>query len=217
MRNDRTLWAKLKSDTVQSRDAGVARNQLVVAHRRITLWYVLQIEVLWKKRTHPFGLSAVTYCGASNCPFLHVKSIVGHSLRGAKRAQLYFDCLRRLLDAERAGEVNRATTRLLGAVVDTYLSVDVEDRTALRGHLQATGGDVMAIEATELTWRDQVEMEGATRAEREFIRELVRRKFERVSPEIESLIDRTEAEDDLKALFGRAIDARTESDLLRQT
>ena len=75
----------------------------------------------------------------------------------------------------------------------------------------------MVIEATELTWRDQVELEGATRAEREFIRELVRRKFERISPEVEALIGRTESEGDLRALFERAIDARAESDLLRLT
>jgi len=46
---------------------------------------------------------------------------MGRSLRGTRRAQLYFACLRRLLDAERAGEVNRAALQLLGAVIDTYL------------------------------------------------------------------------------------------------
>ena len=85
---------------------------------------------------------------------------MGRSLRGTRRAQLYFDCLRRL-EAAQAGAVNQATTRLLGAVIDTYLPVNVEDRVALRVQLEAEGqgGAVMAIAATELTWRDQVEFQ----------------------------------------------------------
>jgi len=242
---------------------------------------------------------AYDYLNTGNILAIALASIMGRALRGTRRAQLYFDCLRRLLEAARAGEVNQAATRLLGAVIDTYLPVDVEDRVALQVQLetQGQGGEVMAIAVTELTWRDQVEfqakreyiraviqtrfgqvspaveatlesmqseealdaflrravaaptedelveyarrqdleagdvvatesvaltwrdqieLEAVTRAERAFIRELVRRKFERISPEVGSLIDRAESEGDLRALFERAIDARTESDLLRQ-
>jgi len=38
--------------------------------------------------------------------------------------------LQRLLDAERAGEVNRATVELLGDAVETYLTIGAEDRAA---------------------------------------------------------------------------------------
>jgi hypothetical protein len=64
---------------------------------------------------------AYDYLNTGNILAIALASIMGRSLRGTKRAQLYFDCLRRLLDAARAGEVNQATTRLLGAVIDTYL------------------------------------------------------------------------------------------------
>jgi len=84
--------------------------------------------------------------------------------------------LRRLLEAAQAGEVNQATTRLLGAVIDTYLPVNVEDRAALRVQLEAQGqgGELMAIEATELTRRDQVEREATRRTKHEDIRCLAR-------------------------------------------
>ncbi len=137
---------------------------------------------------------------------------MGRSLRGAKRAQLYFDCLRRLLDVEQAGEVNGATTRLLGAVVDTYLPVNVEDRTALRVHLQATGGDVMAIEATELTWRDQVEL-GATR---QAIKTIIEARFGRVSPALEAALEGSRSEEALDALLRHAAVAPTEDAVLEQ-
>jgi hypothetical protein len=141
----------------------------------------------------------------------------GRSLRGTRRAQLYFDCLRRLLEAAQAGAVNQATTRLLGAVIDTYLPVNVEDRVALRVQLEAQGqgGAVMAIEATELTWRDQVELEATRRTKREVIRRALHVRFGHVAPEVEELIDNTAADTDLDALFDRALLARSESDVRR--
>jgi len=69
----------------------------------------------------------------------------------------------------------------------------------------------------ELTWQSRIDQEVTVRTRREVIRELVRRKFERISPEVEALIGRTESEGDLRALFERAIDARAVSDLLRLT
>ncbi len=70
------------------------------------------------------------------------------------------------------------------------------------------------MRTTELTWRSRVDQEVTIRTRREDIREIVRRKFGRVSPEVEALIDGTDAEDDLKALFGRTVDAQAEHDLL---
>jgi len=88
---------------------------------------------------------AYDYLHTGNILAIALASIMGRSLRGTRRARLYFACLRRLLDAEQAGEINRAVTRLLGAVIDTDLPVNVEDRVALRVQLQAEGqgGEVM--------------------------------------------------------------------------
>ncbi len=125
--------------------------------------------------------------------------------------------MRRLLEAAQAGEVNQATTRLLGALIDTYLPVNVEDRVALRVQLEAQGqgGEAMAIETTELTWRDQVELEATRRTKREDIRRALHVRFGHVAPEVEELIDNTAADTDLDALFDRALLARSEDDVRR--
>jgi len=86
-----------------------------------------------------FAPRAYDYLHTGNVLAIALASIMGRSLRGTRRAQLYFDCLRQLLEAAQAGEVNQATTRLLGAVIDTYLPVNVEDRVALRVQLEAQG------------------------------------------------------------------------------
>ena len=135
--------------------------------------------------------------------------------RGAARAGLYYRCLQRLIDAERGGEVNRATLELLGDVVETYLTVSMEDRTALRRQVEAEGGDIMALEAAELTWRSRVDLEVTLRTRREDIRKVVEVRFGRIAPEMEAIIDGTEAEEALNRLFERALTAQTESDLLR--
>ncbi len=73
----------------------------------------------------------------------------------------------------------------------------------------------MVIEATELTWRDQVEREATRRAKREVIRRALHVRFGHVTPEVEALIDNTASDTDLDALFDRALLARTEDDVLR--
>ena len=125
--------------------------------------------------------------------------------------------MRRLLEAAQAGEVNQATTRLLGALIDTYLPVNVEDRVALRVQLEAQGqgGEAMAIETTELTWRDQVELEATRRTNREDIRRALHVRFGHVAPEVEELIANTAADTDLDALFDRVLLARSEDDVRR--
>ncbi len=73
------------------------------------------------------------------------------------------------------------------------------------------------MEATELTWRSRIDLEVTLRTRREDIRELMQGKFGRVSPEVEAVIDGAATEDDLSALFRRAIAAQTEDDLLQAT
>jgi len=73
------------------------------------------------------------------------------------------------------------------------------------------------MEATELTWRSRIDLEVTLRTLRENIRELSQGKFGRVSPEVEAMIDGAATEDDLRALFRRAIAAQTEDDLLQAT
>jgi len=114
------------------------------------------------------------------------------------------------------GQVNRATLQLLGAVIDTYLPVNVEDRTALRVQLQATGGDMMAIETTELTWRDQVEFAAISRAKREDIRMIIEARFGQVSSGIAARLESMQSEEALDAFLRRAAVAPTEDDLLTQ-
>ena len=72
-------------------------------------------------------------------------------------------------------------------------------------------------EATELTWRSRIDLEVTLRTRREDIRELMQDKFGRVSPEVEAMIGAASTEDDLRALFRRAIAAQTESNLLQAT
>jgi hypothetical protein len=155
---------------------------------------------------------AYDYLHTGNILAIALASIMGRSLRGARRAQLYFDCLRRLLEATRAGEVNQAATRLLGAVIDTYLPVDVEDRVALRVQLEAQGqGDnVMAIAVTELTWRDQVEFQ----ASRKDIRTVIQTRFGQVSPTMQAALQSMQSEEALDAFLRRAAAAPTEDELV---
>jgi len=79
------------------------------------------------------------------------------------------------------------------------------------------GGDIMALEATELTWRSRVDLDVTVRTRREDIKKAVEVRFGRVPPEVDAVIDGTETEEELNALFERALRAQTESDLLRPT
>ena len=72
----------------------------------------------------------------------------------------------------------------------------------------------MTMEATELTWADQIDLRTTLRTRREVIRELVQARFGSVSPRLSTLIDSIDSEEDLKALFRRAIAAQTEDELV---
>src|SRR2546423_11566749 len=75
-------------------------------------------------------------------------------------------------------------------------------------------GDV-TMDATELTWADQIDLRSSLRTQRKDIRRLVQLKFGRVSPEINALVEATETEEGLTALFDRAVVAQNEDELLR--
>jgi len=104
------------------------------------------------------------------------------------------------------------------AVTDTYLPVGVEDRTAPapRVQVEATGGDVIAIETAELTWRDQVERGAIARARREDIRTIIEARFGRVSSALEAALEGVQSEETLDALLRRAAVALTEDAVLEQ-
>jgi len=71
------------------------------------------------------------------------------------------------------------------------------------------------MDATELTWADQIDLRSSLRTQRKDIRRLVQLKFGRVSPEINALVEATETEEGLTALFDRAVVAQNEDELLR--
>ena len=160
---------------------------------------------------------AEEYLETGNVLAAALTAIMGRTRRGAPRAQLYDRCLQRLMDAERAGEASRATVELLGDVVEIYLTIGADDRAALRRQVQAEGGDIMALEATELTWRSHVDLDVTLRTRRKDIRKVVEVRFGRASPEVDAAIGETATEEELKALFERALRARTENDVLRRT
>ena len=71
------------------------------------------------------------------------------------------------------------------------------------------------MDATELTWADQIDLHSSLRTQRKDIRRLVQLKFGRVSPEINALVEATETKEGLTALFDRAVVAQNEDELLR--
>src|SRR5947209_7318434 len=149
--------------------------------------------------------------------YLQAEQVLGAGLAsvmrlpGERQAQirLHLACLRRVLDAERSGQVDAARAFLLGNLVATYLPLTDEERDALRVQLEQEGD--VTMDATELTWADQISL----RTQRKDIRRLIQFKFGHVSPEIDALIEATETEDGLTALFDRALVAQNEDELLR--
>lgn len=75
----------------------------------------------------------------------------------------------------------------------------------------------MALETAELSWRSRVDLEVTLRTQRKDIRKAVEVRFGHVSPEVDAVIGETATEEELNALFERALRARTENDILRPT
>ena len=70
------------------------------------------------------------------------------------------------------------------------------------------------MKATELTWADQIDLRSTLRTRREDVRRTLHLRVGRVSPEIDALIESTDTEDGLAALFDRAVTAPNETALL---
>ena len=126
---------------------------------------------------------------------------------------LHLACLRRVFDAERGGEVDAARAFLLGNLVVTYLPLTDEEREALRIQLEQKGD--VTMDATELTWAGQIDLRSSLRTRREDVRRAIQLRFGRVSPEVDALVEVTETEEGLTALFDRAVVAQNEDGLLR--
>ena len=195
----------------------------MLAGRLIASFQFLQISL---PRLAP---QAEEYLESGNVLAVALAAIMGQGLRGAARAQLYYRCLQRFLEAEQTQEVNRAAATLLGDVVKTYLTVSAEDRAAIRQQVEEAGGDIMALDITELTWQSRHDLEVAEEVtkevtkevtmntRREDIRMVVESRFGLVSREMSAVINATENEDELNAFFKRALQVQKEDDLLRPT
>lgn len=74
------------------------------------------------------------------------------------------------------------------------------------------------MEATELTWADQLVLQGREQGREEALREailrLARAHFGSVSPAFEQAVQALTREDELLAFFDRSLVARSEADLL---
>jgi hypothetical protein len=116
-------------------------------------------------------------------------------------------------DAERSGRVDAARTFLLVNLVATYLPLTDEEREALR--VQLSQERDVTMDATELTWAGQIDLQSSLRTRREYVRRAIQLRFGRVSPEVDARVEATETEDGLTALFDRALVAQNEDELLR--
>ena len=110
---------------------------------------------------------------------------------------------------------DEARAFLLVNMVATYLPLREEERQALQVQLSQEGDPT--LEATELTWADQVflrgRQEGAVLTRREDIRQVVRARFGGVPPALETALQAMTHEEELAALFDRALHAQTVDEL----
>ncbi len=159
-------------------------------------------------------LQAEDYARGQNLLGVGLASVMWLPRGRAARITLYLTCLRRLLDAQRAGDLDAARAFLLGNVVETYNSFSDEERDALRVQLEQEGDTTM--EATELTWADRITLRTALQTIRKDIRQLMQIRFGRVLPEMEARINSAESEEELEALFKHAAMTQTEDDLVRE-
>jgi len=115
--------------------------------------------------------------------------------------------------------VDEARAFLLTNLIKTYLPLSVEEREAVRVQL-GQGGDKM-IEATELTWAEQILQEGVEQgrqeglqALRETARGVVRARFGKVTPDVETMLAAMTRIDNLSTFINRAVVASDEASLL---
>jgi len=128
--------------------------------------------------------------------------------------------LRRVREALEAGQVDAARAFLLVNLIATYLPLSSNERSALQVQLEQQGDTT--LEATELTWADQMILQGRelgreeARAEalRETILRAARLRFGDVSPALEQAVGAMTGEDALLSLFDRTLRAASEAELL---
>lgn len=168
--------------------------------------------------------------------YVRAESVLGAGLASAmhvpsgRAAQiaLHLAGLRRVHQARLSSEIDEARAFLLVNLIATYLPLSEREREELRVQLQQEGDPTM--EATELTWADQVYREGREEGHvqgrvqgleegrvqglREAIARLARARFGRVAPELEATIAAMTREDELAAFVERVGQAHSEDDLL---
>ena len=71
------------------------------------------------------------------------------------------------------------------------------------------------MEATELTWADQIDLRASMRKGRQVIKKLIGIKFGGISPDMEAYIDGIDSEEELDVLFERVAAAQTENELVQ--
>jgi hypothetical protein len=105
---------------------------------------------------------------------------------------LHLACLRRIRQAQEAGEIDEARAFLLVIMVATYPPLREEERQALQV---------------------QLSQEGAVLAMREDIRRVVRARFGSVPPALETALQAMTQEEELGTLFDRTLSAQTVDEL----
>ncbi len=71
------------------------------------------------------------------------------------------------------------------------------------------------MEGTRLTWADEIILRNELQTRREDIRHLIQRKFGEAPAGVDAVIGSAGTDDEITALFDRAIFARIEDDLLQ--
>ena len=175
-----------------------------VLGRTILTFRYLQISLPRLEATH--FVQAESVLGAGLASVMHVPAD-----RVAQIA-LHLACLRRVYEARVAGEIDDARAFLLVNLIATYLPLSARERDELRVQLQQKGDPTM--EATELTWAEQVFEEGRVHGLREAIRRLARARFGRVAPDLEARLVTMTREEELIAFVERVGVAHGEADLL---
>lgn len=177
-------------------------------------------------------LNATDYVRAESVLGASLASVMRLPSRREAQIALHVAALRRVREAVEAGQVDDARAFLLVNFIATYLPLSDEERETLRVQLEQEGDPTM--EATELTWAEQIfergfqegEQRGERRGEqrgeqrgslldmREAIRTMLRARFGAISPQLEAMRAGLTREEDLSAFINRAAVAQNEAELL---
>ncbi len=102
---------------------------------------------------------------------------------------------------------------MLGNLIETYLPLSAREREELRVQWEQEGD--MTMEATQLTWADELMLRNELQTKRKDIKDVIAFKFGEVPSDVDAAIDSATTEQELTALFQRAAVARTQDDLLQ--